>query len=82
MTFTVKLDAALVQALYSHCASVGRTADDVINDALKRYLAQAPLRAPSAHELGSDLFDKYAGPKDLASKRKALTTQAWDDIGL
>ena len=82
MTLTIKLDAALVQALYSHCASAKCTANDVINDALKRYLAQAHLPAPSAYELGSDLFGKYAGPKDLASKRKALTTQAWDDIGL
>ena len=78
MTVTVKLDAALARVLDIHCASVGRIANDVINDALKRHLEQAHLPASSAYELGSDLFGKHAGPKDLASKRKARMAQAWD----
>lgn len=79
MTMTVKLDAPLERALRSRCASLGRSASAVMRDALQSYLAQTAAPAPSAYALGSDLFGRYAGPKDLASKRKAELAQAWDE---
>ena len=79
MTMTVKLDAPLEQALRSRCASQGRTASDVIRDALQSYLAQIELTAPSAYELGKDLFGLYGGPVNLANDRKAELAQIWDE---
>ena len=79
MTMTVKLDALLERALRSRCASLGRSASAVMRDALQSYLTQTAAPAPSAFALGSDLFGVYAGPKDLASKRKAEVALVWDE---
>ena len=79
MTMTVKLDAPLERALRSHCASLGRSASAVIRDALQSYLAQTALPAPSAYELGKDLFGVYGGHVNLASDRKAELAKIWDE---
>ena len=79
MTMTVKLDAPLEQALRSRCAILGRTASAVIRDALQSYLTQTATPTPSAYALGSDLFGKHAGSRDLATDRKAALAQAWED---
>jgi plasmid stability protein len=79
MTMTVKIDAPLERALRSRCASVGRTASAVIRDALQSYLAQTELPAPSAYELGKDLFGLYGDPVNLASDRKAELAKIGDE---
>lgn len=79
MTMTVKLDAPLERALRSRCASLGRSASAVIRDALQSYLAQTAVPAPSAYELGKDLFGLHGGPEDLATKRKTELAKIWDE---
>ena len=79
MTMTVKLDAPLERALRSRCASMGRTANAVIRDALQSYLAQTELPAPSAYELGKDLFGLYGDPVNLASDREAELAKIGDE---
>ena len=79
MTMTVKLDAPLERALRSRCASLGRSASAVMRDALQSYLAQTELPAPSAYELGKDLFGVYGGPVNLARDRKAELAKIWDE---
>jgi plasmid stability protein len=79
MTMTVKLDAPLERALRNRCASLGRSASAVMRDALQSYLAQTELPAPSAYELGKDLFGLNGGPVNLARDRKAELAKIWDE---
>ena len=79
MTMTVKLDAPLERALRSRCASLGRSASAVMRDALQSYLAQTAAPAPSAYELGKDLFGLHGGPENLATERKAELVKIWDE---
>lgn len=76
---TVKLDAPLERALRSRCASLGRSASAVMRDALQSYLAQTAAPAPSAYELGKDLFGLHGGSVNLASERKAGLAKIWDE---
>ena len=75
---TVKLDAPLERALRNRCASLGRSASTVMRDALQSYLAQTAAPAPSAYELGKDLFGLHGGPENLASERKTELAKVWD----
>ena len=77
MTMTVKLDAPLERAWRRRCAAVGRSASALMREALQAYLAQTEPPKPSAYALGEDLFGQHAGPKDLASARKAGLQQIW-----
>lgn len=77
MTMTVKLDPSLEQRLRLHSAALGRPASELIREALLAYLDSAPARSPSAYALGSDLFGRFAGPTDLATRRKAAVAEAW-----
>jgi plasmid stability protein len=77
MTMTVKLDRALEQRLRQRCAVEGRTASQVIREALLQWLDRQPEPAPSAHALGADLFGRYAGPPDLATDRKRALGEIW-----
>lgn len=76
---TVKLDAPLERALRSRCASQGRTASALMRDALATYLALNAAHAPSAYELGKDLFGRCSGSVTLASERKAALVEIWDN---
>ena len=49
-----------------------------MREALHAYLAQTEPPKPSAYALGEDLFGQHAGPKDLASTRKAGLQQIWE----
>jgi plasmid stability protein len=70
MTMTVKLDPPLERALRSRSAALGISASAVMREALQAYLSQTEPSQPSAYELGASVFGKYAGPVDLASRRK------------
>jgi plasmid stability protein len=80
MTVTVKLDAELEELLRRRAAATGRTTSDVIRDALQAWLVtgDAP-QPPSAHALGADLFGRFRGAADLATRRKAVAAEAWAD---
>lgn len=75
MTTTVKLPDKLENALRQRCALEGRSLSEVMRDALTAYLAQAPI-TPSAWALGEAVFGRFAGPADLAEKRKT----EWADV--
>jgi Arc/MetJ-type ribon-helix-helix transcriptional regulator len=77
MTMTVKLDPALEQRLRRQSAALGRPASELIREALVAFLDKTPLQAPSAYALGSDLFGRYGGPADLATRRKSALADAW-----
>jgi plasmid stability protein len=79
MTMTVKLDATLEAQLRERSVALGRSASALIRDALHSYLAQTTPPAPSAFELGRGLFGKYSGPSDLASNRKAVLADIWEN---
>jgi plasmid stability protein len=70
MTMTVKLPSELEQALRQRSAALGKSASEVLREALRSYLASTPATQPSAFAAGEDLFGKHAGPADLARDRK------------
>jgi len=73
MTITVKLDRALEQRLRQRAASAGLSTSEVIRAALVAYLDQAAsAEAPSAYDLGSDLFGRFGCDPGLAEQRKHL----------
>lgn len=79
MTLTVKLASELEQRLRQRAAASGRTASDVVREALERHLSApvASQRAPSPYELGAHLFGRHRGPADLAATRKAELASIW-----
>jgi len=77
MTMTVKLDAALEQRLRRRSAALGRPASELIREALQAYLANTPEPEMSAYALGRDLFGRYSGPPDLASRRRQILAEVW-----
>ena len=80
MTVTVKLDTRLEERLRQRAAGTGRTTSEVIRAALQAYLDQPEHAAPrSASDLGADLFGRYAGPSDLAQRRKQAAAEAWGE---
>lgn len=73
MTVTFKLDPALEEQLRQRAHASGRSTSEVVRAALQRYLAEpdeADGRPRSSYELGADLFGRYAGPADLATRRR------------
>ena len=70
MTMTVKLPSEMEQALRQRSAALGKSASEVLREALRSYLASAPATQPSAYAAGEDLFGKHAGPAHLAQDRK------------
>jgi plasmid stability protein len=70
MTVTVKLDPALESRLRQRCAAEGRTASDVIREALSAHFDATPAPKVTAFALGRDLFGRFEGPADLASRRR------------
>jgi Arc/MetJ-type ribon-helix-helix transcriptional regulator len=77
MTMTVKLDPLLEQQLRHQSAVLGRSASEIIREALQAWLANTPVTPLSAHALGADLFGRHRGPADLASRRKDSVAEAW-----
>lgn len=72
MTVTIKLDAALEEHLRRTAQASGRSTSDVVRAALQAYLSQADEAAVvrSPYEMGLDLFERHAGPADLATRRR------------
>jgi hypothetical protein len=79
MTMTVKLDPAMEQHLRQRSLMLGRPAGDIIREALLAWFEKTPLQATTAFALGSDLFGRYQGPADLASRRKSIAAEVWGD---
>ena len=77
MVTTVKLPPDLEHSLRQRCTQEGRTLSEVMRDALQFYLSATPEPLKSAHDLGADLFGRYAGPADLASKRHEHAASVW-----
>ena len=77
MTLTVKLDAAMEQALRQRSAALGRSVSDVVRDALRSYLDTPDHPASSPYALGHDLFGRHRGPADLAEHRKDEVAALW-----
>jgi Arc/MetJ-type ribon-helix-helix transcriptional regulator len=77
MTMTVKLDPVLELRLRQQSAALGRSASELIREALVAYLDQSLAQPPSAYALGSDLFGRFSGPADLATGRKSALADVW-----
>jgi hypothetical protein len=78
MTLTGKLDPQLEGQLRRQAAATGRTASDIVREALSTYLASAaPAPERSPYQLGMDLFGRHHATPDLASARKTLIADAW-----
>ena len=78
---TVKLNAPLERTLRQRSAELGRSASDLMREALQAYLNQTEPPAPSAFALGQDLFGKYGASDqlaNLATERKAELALIWD----
>ncbi|MDQ2780361.1 MAG: ribbon-helix-helix domain-containing protein [Pseudomonadota bacterium] len=80
MTMTVKLPVPLESGLRRYADAAGVPASVVIREAVAQYLAQAPALPQSAHALGADLFGRYSGPPELASRRKAAAADVWTEV--
>jgi plasmid stability protein len=79
MTMTVKLPSEMEQALRQRSAALGRSASEVLREALRVYLTSTPAPQPSAFAVGEDLFGKHAGPANLAQDRKREWAQLVED---
>lgn len=81
MTITVKFPAPLEADLRRYAEAQGTATSLVVREAVAQYLLRAATDAPppSAAALGDDLFGRYGGPADLASRRKAAVADAWGD---
>lgn len=78
MTITVKLDSALEQRLRQRAAGAGLSTSEVIRAALVAYLSQtASAEAPSAYDMGTDLFGRFGGDPELTEQRKQLLGESW-----
>lgn len=74
MTVTVRLPAVLEEELAQYCAERRLTRSDAIKQAISR-LVTAERDAPSAYDLGRDLFDPKTDRKpadDVALNTKQL----------
>jgi hypothetical protein len=74
---TVKLDTALEQRLRRQSAALGRSASELIREALAAYLDQSPSLPSSAYALGCDLFGHFGGPPNMAARRKSAVVEVW-----
>lgn len=74
MTVTVRLPAVLEEELAQYCVERRLTRSDAIKQAITR-LVTAERDAPSAYDLGRDLFDPKTDRKpadDVAANSKRL----------
>ena len=71
MTMTVKLPSEMEQALRLRSAALGKSASEVLREALQSYLEATPGPRLSAYAAGEDLFGQHAGPSHLARDRKS-----------
>jgi Arc/MetJ-type ribon-helix-helix transcriptional regulator len=74
MTVTVRLPEVLEQELAQYCVERGMNRSEAIKQAIAR-LVTAERDAPSAYELGRDLFDPTTDRKpadDVAANTKRL----------
>jgi plasmid stability protein len=78
MTMTVKLDESLERTLRQRSTELGRSASDLMREALQTYLTRTEPPVPSAFALGQDLFGRYEASANLASQRKSELALIWD----
>jgi Arc/MetJ-type ribon-helix-helix transcriptional regulator len=74
LTVSVRLPSVLEEDLAQYCASRGLTRSDAIKQAISRLVA-AERDAPSAYDLGRDLFDPKTDAlqkDDVAANSKRL----------
>jgi plasmid stability protein len=79
MTMTVKLPSEMEQALRQRSAALGKSASEVLREALRAYLETVPAPRPSAYAAGEDLFGRHAGPTHLARDRKSEWARLIED---
>jgi Arc/MetJ-type ribon-helix-helix transcriptional regulator len=78
VTVTVKLDPALAEQLRRRATTTGRSASEVIRQALGEYLSTPPRsKQRSPHALGHDLFGRFRGDPRLAEQRKIALADLW-----
>jgi RHH-type rel operon transcriptional repressor/antitoxin RelB len=73
MTITIRLPTRLEADLRARLDTCGVGLSDFVRDAIAEKLEREPTEAPTAYEIGKDLFGKHAsGRRDLSSNRKAI----------
>jgi hypothetical protein len=73
MTITVRLPAKLEKNLRARLDQRGIAVSDFVRDAIAEKLEREPGPAPSAYDLGKDIFGKYgSGRRDLSANRKTV----------
>ncbi|HEY2135455.1 MAG TPA: hypothetical protein VGH49_06180 [Xanthobacteraceae bacterium] len=73
MTITIRLPTELEADLRARLDRRRVGLSDFVRDAIAEKLEREPDRAPSAYDLGKELFGKHgSGRHDLSSNRKAI----------
>jgi RHH-type rel operon transcriptional repressor/antitoxin RelB len=76
MTITIRLPVKLEKQLRTRLDRRGWRLSDFVRDAIAEKLEREPAGAPSAYDLGKDLFGKYgSGRHDLSSNRKTILNE-------
>jgi hypothetical protein len=76
MTITIRLPTKLEKDLRTRLDRRGVRVSDFVRDAIAEKLEREPARAPSAYDLGKDLFGRYgSGRRELSSNRKSILNE-------
>ncbi len=76
MTITIRLPTKLEAALRARLERRRVGLSDFVRDAIAEKLEREPERAPSAYELGKELFGRHgSGAKDRSANRKAILSE-------
>ena len=76
MTITIRLPTELEADLRARLERRQVGLSDFVRDAIAEKLEREPDRAPSAYELGKELFGKHgSGRNDLSTNRKAVLSE-------
>jgi Arc/MetJ-type ribon-helix-helix transcriptional regulator len=79
MTITVRIPDAQEADLRAVLEAKGLTLSDFVRQAIAEKLGREAPRAPSAAELGRQLFGRHgSGRSDLAANRKAILAEFLD----
>ena len=73
MTITIRLPTELEADLRVRLDARGTALSDFVRDAITEKLEREPTEAPTAYDIGKQLFGKHgSGRRDLSSNRKAV----------
>jgi RHH-type rel operon transcriptional repressor/antitoxin RelB len=76
MTITIRLPIKLEKDLRTRLDRKGGRLSDFVRNAIAEKLEREPAQAPSAYDLGKDLFGRYgSGRRDLSGNRKAILNE-------